>query len=222
MTSASFIASDFIFHNQVAITVQTASGWDFGTLYADMAGSAPVLGTSTHIFAANLAKGIAFEMIGTGFTFNGPGGTVDGGTITEIDYLDTTNLADPVAAAMQSHVLVNTNGWNISAPSMFNAIFEYQSATPAVHAQGITDLNAIFNGYSYSAVGTPGDERIDFLPDRGEDVFISGNLADVFNGMQGPFGPFDPGSDTVDYSLAGSWRDGKPAEPGQQSRSSGG
>ena len=203
VTSASFVASDFIFHNQVAITVQTASGWDFGTLYADMAGSAPVLGTSTHIFAANLAKGVTFEMIGTGFTFNGPGGTVDGGTITEIDYLDTTNLADPVAAAMQAHVLVNTNGWNISAPSMFNAIFEYQSATPAVHAQGIADLNAIFNGYSYSAVGTSGDERIDFLPDLGEDVFISGNLADVFNGMQGPFGPFNPGSDTVDYSLAG-------------------
>jgi len=40
-------------------------------------------------------------------------------------------------------------------------------------------------------------------PHDGADTFFGGNHADVFNGLPGPFGPMDPGSDTVDYSHAG-------------------
>ena len=56
-------------------------------------------------------------MIGTGFTYDDTANLVTGGTITEIDILDTT---DPTQTT-QDHVLVNTNGWNINASAFCSA-----------------------------------------------------------------------------------------------------
>jgi Ca2+-binding RTX toxin-like protein len=119
---------------------------------------------------------------------------VTAGAITEIDILNTT---DPTQTT-QDHVLVNTNGWNINATSLFNAIVDYQS--DHTHTAG---LDTIFNAASYNVVGSPGFADNNSQPHDGADVFVGGDHADVFNGMPGPFGPGDPGNDTVDYSHAG-------------------
>jgi Ca2+-binding RTX toxin-like protein len=201
VTLGNLTASDFIFAGEVAVTVQTPDGYDFSTLYGDLAASNPIQpanNNATHVFAVDLAKGITFEMIGTGFTYDGTG-DVNGGTITEIDVLNTT---DPTQTT-QDHVLVNTNGWSISAGAFVSDISQYASLDPATHAAGLTALNGIFNAATYSIVGTDGDGTADGRAHAGADVFFGGNQADVFNGMPGSFGPGDPGNDTVDYSHAG-------------------
>ena len=201
VTLGNLTASDFIFAGQVAVTVQTPDGYDFSTLYDDLAVSNPVqsANNATHVFAVDLAKGITFEMIGSGFTYDGTTRLVNGGTITEIDVLNTT---DPTQTT-QDHVLANTNGWSISAGSFANDISQYASSNPATHAAGLTALNGIFNAATYSVVGTDGHGTADGRDHAGADVFFGGNQADVFNGMPGSFGPGDPGNDTVDYSHAG-------------------
>jgi choice-of-anchor C domain-containing protein len=189
---SSLDASDFMFAGTVAVTVQTPNGYDFGTLYSDLAASDPVqtaVNDSTHIFAVDATKGITFEMIGTGFTFDANHMPITG-TITEIDILDST---DPTLAT-QDHVLVNTNGWTISAPALFHAVGEYASQNP----QGTADLDAIFNQPSYSYVGSPGSQSSHGAPLPGTDVFVGGNQADVFNGL----GTFSPNGDTVSYANA--------------------
>jgi Ca2+-binding RTX toxin-like protein len=200
VTLANLTASDFIFAGEVVVTVQTPDGYDFSTLYGDLAASNPVqsANNATHVFAVDLAKGITFEMIGTGFTYDGTG-HVNGGTITEIDILNT---ADPTQTT-QDHVLVNTNGWSISASAFVGDINQYASLDPATHAAGLVALNGIFNAATYSIVGTDGEGTADGRAHAGADVFFGGNQADVFNGMPGSFGPGDPGNDTVDYSHAG-------------------
>jgi Ca2+-binding RTX toxin-like protein len=192
-------ASDFIFASSlgpsVSITVQTPDGYDFSTLYDDMAASS--LGASTsptdHIFAVDATKGTTFELIGTGFTYSGA--SVTGGTITEIDILNTT---DPTQTT-QDHVLVNTNGWNINASNFFIDISSYAGNHTG---PGLALLNGIFNGAIYSIVGSAGSADNNSDPHDGADVFFGGDHPDVFNGMAGPFGPNDPGNDTVDYSHA--------------------
>ena len=199
---ANLMASDFIFNAttgpSIAVTVQTPEGYDFSTLYDDMAASslATSANTTDHIFAVDAAKGITFEMIGSGFTYTA--GNVTGGTITEIDILNTT---DPTQTT-QDHVLVNTNGWNINATNFFSDISQYASLNPSTHNSGLTALNSIFNAATYSAVGSPGISDNNGPSHEGADVFFGGNHADVFNGMPGPFGPGDTGNDTVDYSHA--------------------
>jgi Ca2+-binding RTX toxin-like protein len=198
VAAASFVPSDFIFASSlgpsVSITVQTPDGYDFSTLYSDMAASS--LGASTsptdHIFAVDATKGITFELIGSGFTYN-LANNVTGGTITEIDILNTT---DPTQTT-QDHVLVNTNGWNINAASLFSAIGAYQ----VDHTQ-TTGLDTIFNAATYSEVGSGGEQSNNGPSHSGADVFFGGDHPDVFNGMPGPFGPNDSGNDTVDYSHA--------------------
>src|SRR5439155_3474623 len=118
-------ASDFMFNaatcSSVAVTVQTPDGYDFSTLYNDMAASslATSADTSDHIFAVDAARGITFEMIGTGFTYDAtPQHLPLTGTITEIDILNTI---DPTQTT-QDHVLVNTNGWSIDAATFFSDI----------------------------------------------------------------------------------------------------
>jgi Ca2+-binding RTX toxin-like protein len=198
---ASLQASDFIFANSVgpsvSVTVQTPDGYDFGTLYNDMAATNPIQSANdgTHFFAVDAIKGITFEMIGT-FTYGPTPNQPTGGVITEIDILDTTNLAQTT----QDHVLVNTNGWNINVGDFFNAIGAY-----AANNNNTALLNGIFNGATYSIVGSAGFADNNSQPHDGADVFFGGDHADVFNGMPGPFGfgpQLDPGNDTVDYSHA--------------------
>jgi len=138
-------------------------------------------------------------MIGTGFTYDAtPQHLPITGTITEIDILNTT---DPTQTT-QDHVLVNTNGWNISASAFFIDIGQYASLDPSTHTAGLTALNTIFNAATYSIVGSAGSTDNNSGPHDGADVFFGGDHADIFNGMGGPFGPNDPGNDTVDYSHA--------------------
>ena len=197
-------ASDFIFNatagSSVAITVQTPDGYDFSTLYDDFAISTLASGANTadHIFAVDAAKHITFELIGTGFTYDPSTHAVTGGTVSEVDILNGT---DPTQTT-QDHVLVNSNGWNISASALLGDISQYASADPATHAAGLNSLNGIFNAATYSAIGTAGFADNNSKPHDGVDVFFGGDHADVFNGLAGPFGPFDPGNDTVDYSHA--------------------
>jgi VCBS repeat-containing protein len=191
----SFSASDFIFTGEVAVTVQTPNGYDFGTLYDDLAASNAhqTANDNTHIFAVDTTKGITFELIGTGFDLDPTSHLPTGGTITEIDILDTT---DPTQTT-QDHVLVNTNGWSISVTPFFNAIGLY-----AADHSHTSNLDAIFNAATYSVVGSDGGTASDGNFSDGTDVFFGGVHADVFNGMPGSFGSQDPGNDTVDYSHA--------------------
>ena len=129
------------------------------------------------------------------FTYDGTTHLVTGGTITEIDILNTT---DPTQTT-QDHVLVNTNGWTIDAATFFSDIGAYAANHTG---PGLALLNGIFNSATYSIVGTAGFADNNSKPHDGADVFFGGDHADVFNGMAGPFGPGDPGNDTVDYSHA--------------------
>ena len=95
-------------------------------------------------------------------------------------------------------MLVNTNGWNINAASLSSV----PSAPTADNTCQTAVLNGIFNAATYSIVGSAGFSDNNSRPHDGADVFFGGDHPDVFNGMPGPFGPFDPGNDTVDYSHA--------------------
>ena len=80
----------------------------------------------------------------------------------------------------------------------------YHNPNPDQHGSGLFGLNGIFGAPTYNYVGSAGFADNYSDPHDGADVFVGGNHADVFNGLGGPFGPQDPGSDTVDYSGAGS------------------
>ena len=186
MASTSFVARDFIFNSQVVVTVQTPDGYDFGTLYDDLAAANrhQAANDSTHIFAVSGSK--TFELTGS-FTYAGGdpvNGAVTGGTITGITILDTANPMETT----QDHVLVNSDGWNINAPTFFSAIQTYGSNHTTA------GLDSIFNVQSYSIVGSSGLTAADDLPHAGGDVIFGGNGADTFNGLSG--------NDTVDYSHA--------------------
>ncbi len=220
VASTSFVASDFMFAQpggSIAVTVQTPDGYDFSTLYDDMAASslATSADTADHIFAVDAAKGITFEMIGTGFTYDPTSHLPLTGTITEIDILNTT---DPTQTT-QDHVLVNTNGWSINAGIFFSDIGSYAGNHTG---PGLTALNGIFNGATYSIVGSAGSSDNNNGPHDGADVFFGGDHPDVFNGMPGPFGPFDPGNDTVDYSHAATGVTASLSSPASNSGAAGG
>jgi Ca2+-binding RTX toxin-like protein len=137
-----------------------------------------------------------FELIGS-FTYanNDPVNGAVSGLVTEIDILNTT---DPTQTT-QDHVLVNTNGWNIDAGAFFTDIGAYAANNSG---PGLAALNGIFNAATYNFVGSAGSQSNNGPSHSGADVFFGGDHPDIFNGMAGPFGPNDPGSDTVDYSHA--------------------
>ncbi|WP_291617741.1 FG-GAP-like repeat-containing protein [Bradyrhizobium sp.] len=192
VSAGSLTASDFIFTGQVAVSVQTLDGYDFSTLYDSLAAGVvdTQASTSDRIYVVDTARGVTYELIGTGIF---AGGSPAGATVTAINILDTT---DPTKNT-QDHVLVNTNGWGFTANDLFDAIAQFQADNSQT-----TDLDDLFNPASYSAVGSAGYADFHSQPRSGADVFFGGDQADVFNGLPGPFGAFDPGSDTVDYSHA--------------------
>ena len=69
-------AADFIFHgvlqDQVAITVQTPDGYNFSTLYDDIAHANPNQpgNSDTNFTAIDVAAGLTFTVFGTGFTYD--------------------------------------------------------------------------------------------------------------------------------------------------------
>ncbi len=176
--------ADFIFNGQVAITVQTSDGFNFSTLYDDMAAGFHNVQTidATHFTAANTARGWVFVMTVTGVT----GGDPLTGTITAIDIYDA-----------EGHLLVTSNGWNISVAALTDALTDY------VDSQNTSALDAIFGSYSYSAVGNfAADSDFDHSSvNFGGDTFFSGAGNDSFNGLTSVNGDFGNG-DTVDYSHA--------------------
>jgi len=185
VAAASFVASDFIFNGQVAITVQTLDGYNFGTLYDDLAGSIGAINIvdGSRFTATNGARGLVFDVRVSGATGDDP----LTGTVNNIDIYDTDGNA-----------LVSTSGWAFTVASLTSAIAAYEPGNPAT----TTELDNIFNAATYSVVGSAGMQSFDGPSHTGADVFFGGDGADVFNGMAGPFGPFDRGNDTVDYSHA--------------------
>ena len=85
-------------------------------------------------------------------------------------------------------MLANTNGWNINAPALYDAIDSYASGLPA----GLAALNGIFNAASYSVVGGG-----DGISHSTTNVLFGGDHADAFRGSPASFG-----ANTVDYSHA--------------------
>jgi Ca2+-binding RTX toxin-like protein len=185
---AALQASDFLFNGQVAVTVQASDGYNFGTLYDDIAhGNPDQPGNSATSFTAiNISAGLTFRVFGSGFTYDSSGPT--GGTVNEIDIYDAFG-----------HILATSNGWSFDAGQLSAAINDYLS--PLNSTGG---LDAIFGTVSYSAVGNfvgPNafnNNSINF----GADTFLSGIGNDVFNGLTNANGDFFNGGDTVDYSHA--------------------
>ena len=186
VTSNSVVASDFIFAGQVSITVHTPDGYNFGTLYDDIAGvdlTAPPH-DSTHIVAINESKGLIFALLSNsaGFTFSGNDPV--GGVINRIVIYD-----------LSYNILVGSNGWNIQVADLITAINDYNDIIP-----DDSGFENIFGTATYSAVGNFAGQNWDNQSvNFGGDTFISGTGNDVFNGLTNAMGDFNSG-DTVDYS----------------------
>ena len=191
----SLTAKDFIFAGQVAITVQSPDGYDFSTLYDDMAAAAQETyhDASSRFVAVmpdsapGMNDGRIFVLTSSTaapFTY-GAGDVPSGGSVFSITIYDTSY-----------NMLVSSRGWNISLPTLVSEIGVYA----ADHNQ-TAGLDAIFNAARYSIVGSAGAQSEDGTTHLGADVFFGGIQADIFNGLGDPFGgPSDPGNDTVDYS----------------------
>ena len=136
VTTGVLTDSDFIFHDQIAITVQTPDGYNFGTLYDDMAGSVGAISIvdGSHFTATNSTRGLIFNITVSGDTTPGDPLT---GTVNAIDIYD-----------LSGHILANTNGWNVLASALNSALQTYAGD----HSQ-TAGLDAIFGTVSYSAVG---------------------------------------------------------------------
>ncbi len=191
-------AADFIFHStpstgqdQIAISVQTTDGYNFSTLYDDMAGGiGNVTGIDDSRFAiTNLVAGLTFLVTVSGGTVVAGEVTPFTGTVTAIDIYDK-----------DYNSLATSNGWDFSASDLNNALTAYHN-DPAQTA----GLDTIFANVSYSAVGNfvGGNQFSNNAVNFGGDTFLSdGAHASVFNGLTNGTGDYV--GDTVDYSHAGS------------------
>jgi VCBS repeat-containing protein len=166
----------------VAVTVHSPGGYDFSTFYDDLAASQFASTDGIHAFVVNVDKGITFEMIGSGYTFDPATGSISN-IINEIDIFGTTDPAQATAA----HLLVSTHGWNINVQGV---VGQSTSSDPA-QSGGTGTVGDMFGAIAFNYVGS-----------SGPDVFLASDHPDVFNGLGGASGPNDPGSDTVDYSHA--------------------
>ena len=167
----------------VAVAVHTPDGYNFSTFYDDFAASQPVTddASSDRAFVLNAGKGIMFEMVSSNYSFDSQTGSVS----YVIDEIDIFNTTDPTQATA-AHLLVSTHGWNMTVQAVVN------TTAPSDPGQSTgPDFSDIFGAVAFNYVGSVGP-----------DVFLASNHPDVFNGLGGPLGPTDPGSDTVDYSHA--------------------
>ncbi|MBO4225994.1 cadherin-like domain-containing protein [Bradyrhizobium neotropicale] len=171
----------------VAVTVHSPAGYDFTTFYDDLTASHPVNGdgSSNHAFVLNDAKGIIFDMVSSAYSYN-PETRSFSYVIDEIDIFGTRNPAE----ATPAHLLVSTHGWNMNVQAVVNPIGQDAPSDPGQSA-GTGTLSDLFSAVAFNYVGSVGP-----------DVFLASDHPDVFNGLGGPSGPNDPGSDTVDYSHA--------------------
>ncbi len=141
------------------INVNTAAGYDFSTIFGDIAASDPTAGVndSTHFTAPNAGAGIVFDVKGSGLTYDTSGGgfVITGGTITAIDI---RLLAD-------NSLLVSMTGFNFSGPDFGSAVAAYPDETA---------LDALFSTIPYT-----------FNGNSGADNFGGGNLNDNLFGFGG-------------------------------------
>ena len=168
-------ASDFIFNGQVAMTVQTPDGYNFSTLYDDMAGSigAETVVDGSHFTATNSTRGLVFSMTVSGDTT--PGNPLTG-HVNAIDIYDLTG-----------HMQVTSNGWNFLASDLNNALQTY-----AGNHSLTSGLDAIFGTVSYNAVGNfvANNQFNNSSVNFGGDTFVSGIGNDIFNGLTNANGDF--------------------------------
>jgi Ca2+-binding RTX toxin-like protein len=191
VASTSFVVSDFILAGQVAMTVHSPDGYDFGALYADAALADPIGLDATHFIAlkpdsapgANDGKIFVLTSDALGFA---PGVPYPTGTVNEVSIYD-----------LSYNLLASSTGWSFALDALLQAIDDY-FLDPA----DTDGLDAIFNAARYSVVGTGGAQSNEGPSQDGADVFFGGDLGDIFIGLGSPFGPGNPGSDTVDYSHA--------------------
>jgi VCBS repeat-containing protein len=154
----------------VAVTVVTPNGVDLHGLYGDIGGSnknAPgATHDATHFDAINATTGHTIHLVGTGFTYDGVG-NITGGTVNDIDILNTSD----------GSTLVTETGFVIDAVALNSAVQTFKSSSGSDPSQ----LNTIFNQYSYVAQGGSGN-----------DTMLGFGGTDTFNG--------GGGNNTVDYS----------------------
>ena len=189
----SFAPGDFLFAGQVGVMVVTPDGYDFSTIYADLAASHAVVESNTgtgRFFLVDSAHGLTFEMLGSGFSYNATSHLPTAGTIGAIHIFET---ADP-ALISNDNLLVYSADWSLSANTLFTNLGNYNDSQQ--HAAGLAALDTQFGGQTYHYVGASGVVTTDVLVHSGADLFIGGNHADIFNGLAG--------DDTVDYSHASS------------------
>ncbi|MGY3620481.1 cadherin-like domain-containing protein [Bradyrhizobium sp. USDA 10063] len=165
----------------VSVTVHSPDGYDFSAFYDDLAASqfATADENGNHAFVVNTAKGITFEMIGSGYSVDPQTGVISN-IINEIDIFGTT---DP-SQATPAHRLVSTLGWNIHVQAAVNPTGQDVPSDPVVQSTGL-------GTFDFSAVA------FNYIGSSGPDVFLAGDHPDVFNGLGG-----GPVGDTVDYSHA--------------------
>ena len=130
----------------VEVTIVTPDGYDMHGLYGDIAnasGQAPgATHDGTHFDAIDTGTGHTFHLVGSGFTYDGNGFT--GGTISEIDILDTVT----------GFTLVTETGFAIDAVAMNNAVQALKNSSDP------SQLSAILNQYSYNATGGDGFDTL--------------------------------------------------------------
>ena len=141
----------------------------------------------TGIFLS-LAVAVKFVFTGTGFTYSG--GRLTGGTITDIQELDTSNNS-----------LVTFSGFSISAVTFQSAIDTYEAGGPG--NVNTTGFNNIFRPLQYNITGGAGNDT--FQGGNLADLISGGNGFDTFVSTPGKFDTFDgsAGFDTATYLNVG-------------------
>lgn len=161
----------------VTVTVSTAAGFGFGSLYDDIAGAANNISAQSNFGfrATNTAAGRIFVLSGTlnDFTYDGDGNP-QAGTINQIEIRDLSN-----------NLLATEIGFSISVPDLGAAIDLYNS-NPANPVN--SGFDAIFNAYAYNALGGAGN-----------DTLMSAANSDAFDGG----GPVSNANNFVSYQHAG-------------------
>ena len=160
VTKTNLTAADFGLA-PVTVTVVAPNGYDMHGLYGDMANANVDAGTAngTHFDAVNSGSGHTYHVVGSGFTYSVNG--VTGGTVTEIDILNTAD----------SSTQVTETGFAINAVTLQNALQAYNANSDG------SQLNAIFNQYNFNATGGAGN---DTLPGFGyTDTFNGGGGSDT-------------------------------------------
>ena len=184
VSNAQLQGRDFLFSGQVNIYDFSQNGFDFGTLYDDLAGINQTLTAhdATHYIVTNPGAGLIFTLVPTsaGFSYDASGNPT-GGNVASIGIYDSSY-----------NFLVAENGYNFSLTNLLSAVGTYTAS----HDPSALDAILFSNpAVRYSAIGSSQDAN----SNGGGDTFISSVNNDVFDGLTNANGDNVAG-DTVDYS----------------------